>query len=605
MFLHPIRHRADNVPTLAVVVTSGPSSVWPRKAYRNPIEQLVGFLDKKHGADWAVFEFRAEGTGYPDEKVYGRVHHFPWPDHHPPPFRLIPNIMAGMRNWIQGEEVEVDDKTNTELKTAEKTGNKRRVAVVHCKAGKGRSGTASCSYLISEEGWKMEEALNRFTVRRMRTGFGQGVSIPSQLRYVRYVNRWTNEMKKKYVDRPVQVLEVHVWGLRDGVKVAVEGFVDDGKRIHNFHTFTRSEKTVVEEGKVTSKQAPVDAKEIRKDEELITSPVDGTSSTGSSGLHLPNKEFEAPVQTVVLRPEKELILPTSDINVDFERRNKASYAGFTMVTSMAHVWWNAWFEGGYEGHESGIFEIEWDAMDGIKGSVRKGIRAFDRLKVVWKYPDGHRGEGHEVKEPEKGEPVPEAEPADWKGESSDKEDEAGRSKGVDNNRPGGAMLTMGTMIAEGSSSLGRELGLRKSDPGSADVSVAGSVKDMDTDQNSKRLGKETDGVVDSDSESDIENVKPHGPEGEDHVTYDEQSHLEGKHDTATGRYLEMGLAKTANIISKWRGDDKPVGSPHAEGSGGSDIFKAQKDAEQVGAQNKDFAPIVDGDAPVSKGGTAS
>lgn len=55
---------ADNI-----VVTSGPSSVWPKKAYRNPIDQLVGFLDKKHGEEWAIFEFRAEGTGYPDEEV--------------------------------------------------------------------------------------------------------------------------------------------------------------------------------------------------------------------------------------------------------------------------------------------------------------------------------------------------------------------------------------------------------------------------------------------------------------------------------------------------------------------------------------------------------
>ncbi|KAK1907553.1 hypothetical protein P3342_005880 [Pyrenophora teres f. teres] len=114
-----------------IIATSGPSGTYPQRAYRNPLDALVKFLDSKHGDDWAIWEFRAEGTGYPDSEVHNRVYHYPYPDHHPPPFALIPNIMASMRNWLH-----------------EKPG---RVAVVHCKAGKGRSGTASCSYLISEE----------------------------------------------------------------------------------------------------------------------------------------------------------------------------------------------------------------------------------------------------------------------------------------------------------------------------------------------------------------------------------------------------------------------------------------------------------------------
>ena len=98
-----------------VIATSGPSSTYPQRAYRNPLKDLVRYLDQKHGDDWAIWEFRAEGTGYPDEDVYGRIRHFPWPDHHPPPFQLIPDIMDSMRNWL-----------------TEKVG---RVVVVHCKGG--------------------------------------------------------------------------------------------------------------------------------------------------------------------------------------------------------------------------------------------------------------------------------------------------------------------------------------------------------------------------------------------------------------------------------------------------------------------------------------
>jgi protein-tyrosine phosphatase len=147
--------------------------------------------------------------------------------------------MASMRNWLHGDEEQ-------EKSSSDKSN--RRVAVVHCKAGKGRSGTVACSYLISQEGWSRSEALRRFTERRMRAGFGEGVSIPSQLRYVRYVDEWTNKMNKQYVERPVEIVELHVWGLRDGVKVAVDGYIEDGRQIKCFHTFIREEKVVIERG---------------------------------------------------------------------------------------------------------------------------------------------------------------------------------------------------------------------------------------------------------------------------------------------------------------------------------------------------------------------
>ena len=43
---------------------------------------------------------------------------------------------------------------------------------------------------------------------------------------------------------------------------------------------------------------------------------------------------------------------------------------WTVVTSLAHFWFNAFFEGGHTGADSGIFEIDWEAMD---------VDAIDRL----------------------------------------------------------------------------------------------------------------------------------------------------------------------------------------------------------------------------------
>lgn len=534
---------ADNI-----VVTSGPSSVWPKKAYRNPIDQLVGFLDKKHGEEWAIFEFRAEGTGYPDEEVYppkslayavlieqvyGRIHHFPWPDHHPPPFAIIPNLMAAMRNWLQQEP---------------KDETKRRVAVVHCQAGKGRSGTVATSYLISQEGWRMEDALKRFTSRRMRSGFGEGVSIPSQLRWVRYVNTWTNKLDKKYLERPVEIVEIHVVGLRGGVKVCVEGFIEEGRRIKNFHTFTREEKIRVDD---QFKRMPTGDPPSKQNTETLIEPATGTPMSSRSDLAAKEEEN---AQNVILRPSRPILLETSDINIDFERRNKSAYTGFAMVTSIAHVWFNVYFEGGAEGNDSGLFEIDWEAMDGIKGSARKGIKALDKLKVVWKYSLAH---SESVDEPKLGEPVKEGKPADWRGDGNPEKDiESKSSEGLGSGH-GGAALTLSEMTHEAIEKLkGRDLGLRPTDAGSTNISRASTIR-----EEARKAEAADPKVVDestADSDNELHGVQSHVQHTADaHKEINvNESHEDDRQDTAIGKYLEAGIAKLSGILAKDKPNDK-------------------------------------------------
>ena len=512
------------------MVTSGPSSVWPKKAYRNPTDQLVKFLDYKHGDKWAIFEFRAEGTGYPDSEVYYRIHHFPWPDHHPPPFALISNLMASMRNWLQGGEDQNEAKIDK---------RKQRVAVVHCKAGKGRSGTVACSYLISQDGWKMADALKRFTERRMRAGFGEGVSIPSQLRYICYVDQWTNRFNKLYVERAVEIVEILVWGLQDGVKVSVEGYIEDGREIKSFHTFTREEKAV-EKAKLLPVFSPKAIPSSEPDSQIASSDVSSTN-----------------VSIVQFKPVSQLLLPSSDVNIDFERRNTAAYTGWTVVTSLAHVWFNAYFEGGHTGADSGVFEIDWDAMDGIKGSARKGIRALDRLKVVWRYTtECGRSRKKIIPEPASGEPVPEPAAADWKGRShpdetyeEEAEAQAIRFDGVNCGHPGAITLTAGAIMATGAASLSKELGLRKSSPTSANISRATSFT------SEKPL--ESDRTKESEWTSEDEGVNPLGPEGEEQITIDcdkEESNreIECRQDTKVGKSFEVSIEKIANAVSKMK-----------------------------------------------------
>ncbi|KAI5284019.1 Telomerase protein component 1, partial [Ascosphaera aggregata] len=218
-----------------IIATSGPASAYPKRAYRNPTDELVKWLDKQHADNWRIWEFRAEGTGYSDEEVYNRIHHFPFPDHHPPPFAIIPQLVASMRNWLLDESITEEQR-------------KKRIAVIHCKAGKGRTGTMVVSYLMSEEGWRRVPALRQFTKTRMRSGFGKGVTIASQKRYVKYVEKWIRKHGKVYLERPVEITEVRIWGLRDGVQVTINGFVEEGKRIERVHRFTKEELERIPQG---------------------------------------------------------------------------------------------------------------------------------------------------------------------------------------------------------------------------------------------------------------------------------------------------------------------------------------------------------------------
>ena len=390
--------------------------------------------------------------------------------------------MASMRDWLKGPGSE-----------------KGRTVVVHCKAGKGRSGTSVCSYLISEEGWNFEDALTRFTSRRMRIGFGSGVSIPSQLRWIGYVDWWTKH-GKIYVERQIEIMEVHVWGLRDGVKVAVEGYVEDGKVIKTFHTFDRKERVITEGESRSMASTAEHANEKAPHLEESNIQADPSHPYDSSSVD-PKQTHETGADAVLFRPDRPIVLPTSDINIDFERRNKATY-GLTMVTSVAHVWFNAFFESQYSSTSqpdsakppvdtarpistdtlpnSGVFEIGWDAMDGIKGSARKGTRALDRLAVVWRaLPDSKDNLAKIITEPSVGQPVPEIQAADWKKAN----------------------------LKTAAESLGKDLGLRVESPSSANVSKASSTTD---------LGSTAAARSDGDSEA---GVKAHGPQGEEHISH--------------------------------------------------------------------------------------
>ncbi|WVR04807.1 hypothetical protein IAU60_001819 [Kwoniella sp. DSM 27419] len=98
--------------------------------YRNRRRDVLKFINSRHGEKWWIWNLcPLYENAYSPESMHGRVSRYPFPDHHPPPLPLLPLAVREMTAWLEGDV--------------------ERVAIIHCKAGKGRSGTLLCSYLLS------------------------------------------------------------------------------------------------------------------------------------------------------------------------------------------------------------------------------------------------------------------------------------------------------------------------------------------------------------------------------------------------------------------------------------------------------------------------
>ncbi|KAK9470863.1 protein-tyrosine phosphatase-like protein [Dipodascopsis tothii] len=384
-----------------IIVCSMPTSVFPKLMYRNSLADLRKLLDLRHGDNWHVWEFRSEGAGYDDAELYNRVSHFPFPDHNPPPFALIPQITSSMHEFLS--------------QSADHT------AILHCKAGKGRSGTMFCSYLIAQHGWTAQEALAHFTSRRMKSGFGEGVSILSQRRWVKYVETWARDPAREYRDVTVAVREIRIHNPDNNLEITISGFKEHGRKIVPEYVFAEDDlvdqrlprpatpaRTPVVSPAATPRATPRTSPSVastlssspRHKRQESPPPRDAAKDDiyGKNGSlrRQPSLDHDqhhwhhehpndAPDNTVfVYRPKADVVL-TADINVTVEK-HKYGPAGLSFLTATSFAWFNVFFETA-RGASAGTFSVLWEEMDGFKGTKKRGGKVFDRIEIDWVVSD--------------------------------------------------------------------------------------------------------------------------------------------------------------------------------------------------------------------------
>ena len=98
------------------VIAMGFPSEGAEGVYRNPMSEVVSFLETRHREHYMVYNLCSERS-YDPAKFSNRLKAFPFDDHNPPPLRMIPALCASVKDFLKEDD--------------------ENVVVIHCKAGKG------------------------------------------------------------------------------------------------------------------------------------------------------------------------------------------------------------------------------------------------------------------------------------------------------------------------------------------------------------------------------------------------------------------------------------------------------------------------------------
>ncbi|RUS79114.1 hypothetical protein EGW08_013124 [Elysia chlorotica] len=158
--------------------------------YRNPVREVARFFNTKHKGHYRIYNLCSE-RDYNETLFFNNVERVYIDDHNVPKLREMLDFTANAREFMGAD--------------------KRNVIAIHCKGGKGRTGTMICTWLIDSGLLESAvESLEYFGDRRTDLSKGstfQGVETPSQSRYVGYYEKMLNDFDRKLPPRKVLKLK--------------------------------------------------------------------------------------------------------------------------------------------------------------------------------------------------------------------------------------------------------------------------------------------------------------------------------------------------------------------------------------------------------------
>ena len=143
--------------------------------FRNHIDTVSSFLNERYyteqHAQYMVYNL--SGRTYDYQKFHNQVCDFPFPDHYPPTLTQLFKLCVTLHSWLAADP--------------------SHVVVVHCMAGKGRTGTVIAAYMLFAGLHQTAlSSLQAFAMAR-----NTGVTMPSQRRYVQYFAEMLKEWRMR------------------------------------------------------------------------------------------------------------------------------------------------------------------------------------------------------------------------------------------------------------------------------------------------------------------------------------------------------------------------------------------------------------------------
>eukprot|EP01132_Coremiostelium_polycephalum_P001377 gene1377-1740_t len=244
------------------VIAMGFPSEKVEGVYRNPMKEVVKFLDTYHKDHYKVYNLCSE-RDYDHSKFYGRVGKFPFDDHNAPSFEMIEGFCQDVDEYLKQDS--------------------KNIVVIHCKAGKGRTGTMICAYLLYCGMWqKTEDSLSFYAA--LRTYNQKGVTIPSQIRYVHYYGRALRE-SIKYSPRTLLLRKVLLKPLPKEVNLSDIIFNISVGKTTVYHSKDALNVTIhrvakkKKSKKISKEKSNKDLKSSKNGEQPTTNSTEETTST--------------------------------------------------------------------------------------------------------------------------------------------------------------------------------------------------------------------------------------------------------------------------------------------------------------------------------------
>lgn len=156
------------------------------KIIRNDAQEVQTCLTGLFSSGFKIYNLCSESQSF-RHSTNLNVAQYGWIDHEPPPFSLLITLTDDMLAYLSK--------------------NTTNGIAVHCKAGKGRTGTAASAFLLASRFVQStDDALDAFGSKRFG---GQGVTIASQKRYVKYYQMYL-ENERTYNPRAIVLTKIEI-----------------------------------------------------------------------------------------------------------------------------------------------------------------------------------------------------------------------------------------------------------------------------------------------------------------------------------------------------------------------------------------------------------